>query len=115
MSHELHQYGSVITDLLDGATKEFAAKIKFKLKQLELHGRNAAVNVRPLGDGIFEIKTKYDKAQHRIGFYYDENKIYLVHQWIKKSGKCPSDISLIKDRRKKILSGQLNAHLYQSP
>ena len=58
---------------------------------------------RPLGDGVFEVRT--DLAQHRIArilFYIDKKgRMVLLHGFIKKTQKTP-DEDLDLARRNKI-------------
>lgn len=60
--------------------------------------------VRFLGNGLWEIRSKISgKRIARIVFYHCDNKLILLHGFIKKTQKTPSkDIKLANDRLKNL-------------
>lgn len=59
---------------------------------------------RPLGDGIYEVRTSL--AQNRIArvlFYIDKNgRMVLLHGFVKKTQKTPNeDLELARSNRNK--------------
>jgi phage-related protein len=64
---------------------------------------------KPLGDGIYEVRTKL--AQHRIArvlFYVDKkSRMVLLHAFIKKTPKTPDDdLELAKNNKGKHQRGE---------
>jgi phage-related protein len=65
---------------------------------------------RPLGDGLFEVRSSL--AQHgvaRVFFYIDrKTRMVLLHAFIKKTPKTPDeDLQLARSNKKKHLKGLL--------
>ena len=64
---------------------------------------------KPLGDGVYEVRTKL--AQHRIArvlFYVDKkSRVVLLHAFIKKTPKTPDDdLELAKNNKGKHQRGE---------
>ena len=59
--------------------------------------------VRPMGDGLFEIRTTLKNTISRILICFSDNKIILLHGFIKKTQKCPANDFDIAKRRKKLI------------
>jgi len=56
--------------------------------------------VRPLGDGLWELRSVIDKGIARVLFTFYQNKIVLLHGFIKKSTKTPKgDLELARKRK----------------
>jgi len=59
--------------------------------------------VRPMGNGLFEIRTHLDNRIARVLFAFKDGKIILLHGFIKKAPKTPKqDLDLAKERMKKL-------------
>ena len=59
--------------------------------------------VRPMGNGLFEIRTHLDNRIARVLFAFKDGKIILLHGFIKKASKTPKqDLDLAKERIKKL-------------
>jgi phage-related protein len=60
--------------------------------------------VRPLGVGLWEIRSKLDNRISRVIFYIDKGHLILLHGFIKKTEKTPEDdLNLAKRRAKDLL------------
>jgi phage-related protein len=59
--------------------------------------------VRPLGGGLFEVRTTLEGRIARVLFAFVDGQIVLLHAFIKKSQKTPkSDLDLARERMKKL-------------
>ena len=59
--------------------------------------------VKPLGNGLMEIRSKLDNRQTRIFFILHEGTIVLLHGFIKKSQQTPSnELDIAKKRAKQV-------------
>lgn len=57
--------------------------------------------VRPMGDGIFEVRTNLDGRIARVLFAIEDGEMILLHGFIKKTKKTPDyDLKLAKKRKK---------------
>jgi phage-related protein len=57
-----------------------------------------------LGDGLWEIRSRLQNRQARVIFSIIENEIVILHAFIKKRQKTPSEaLALAKTRRKQYL------------
>jgi phage-related protein len=59
---------------------------------------------KPLGHGLFEVRSDIsDKRIARIIFFLVDNKMVLLHGFVKKSQKTPqADLDLAKKRKKEV-------------
>jgi phage-related protein len=58
---------------------------------------------RPLGDGLYEVRTDLPSGIARIIFCIHENQLVLLHGFIKKTKKTPKqDLELALRRKKKL-------------
>ncbi len=61
--------------------------------------------VRGLGDGLWEIRSRFRDRIARVIFFICDNNMILLHGFIKRGQKTPkTDIELAKKRRKSFLS-----------
>lgn len=59
--------------------------------------------VKPLGNGLWEIRSTLDNRNARILFVFHAGAIILLHGFIKKTQKTPpQDISLAQKRAKNL-------------
>lgn len=59
--------------------------------------------VKPMGDGLFEIRTKLKNRQTRIFYVLHEGVIVLLHGIVKKTEKTPSnELNIAKKRAKQV-------------
>jgi phage-related protein len=56
--------------------------------------------VRSLGDGLWELRSVLDDGIARVLFTFYQNRIVLLHGFIKKSAKTPKgDLTLARKRK----------------
>ena len=92
---------SVEDDILDMPPKIQARMIKL-LELIEKHGANlGSPHTEPMGNGLFEIRTKAKEGIGRSLYCYMKGRhIMVLHAFIKKSTKTPkSDLELAKRRK----------------
>lgn len=53
---------------------------------------------RPLGKGLYEVRTKLRDRIARVVFTIEDGRMILLHGFIKKSQTAPDDISLARTR-----------------
>jgi phage-related protein len=59
--------------------------------------------VRPMGGGLFEVRTHLESRIARVLFAFKDGQIILLHGFIKKSQKTPKpDLDLAMERMKKL-------------
>jgi phage-related protein len=59
--------------------------------------------VRKMDHGLWEIRSRFDKRIARILFSMQDERMVLLHGFIKKSPKTPrEDLQLAKDRKAKL-------------
>jgi phage-related protein len=55
---------------------------------------------RPMGDGLFEVRTNLPQGIARVLFCIHEGEMVLLHGFIKKSQKTPKqELNLAKERK----------------
>jgi phage-related protein len=60
---------------------------------------------RPLGKGLYEVRTKLKDRIARVLFTIEDGKMVLLHGFIKKSQTAPADVALARGRLKAFLRG----------
>jgi phage-related protein len=59
--------------------------------------------VKPLGDGLWEVRSRLDNRIARVLFVFDDGAIILLHGFIKKTQKAPQqEIDLARKRAKNL-------------
>jgi phage-related protein len=63
--------------------------------------------VRPLGDGLFEVRTNLpDKTIARVLFCFHGGELFALHGFIKKTrATAPDDLTLARKRKAEVESG----------
>ena len=83
------------------------AKSEWILCVFSSRGRSACPLVRPLGDGLFEVRTNLpDKTIARVLFCFHGGELFALHGFIKKTRRAPSeDLKLAQRRKTKVEGG----------
>lgn len=90
---------------LKGLDKETRQIIGEDLKRVQYRWPLGMPLVRPMGSGLFEIRSTLVNRIARILFVLHSDKIVLLHGIIKKTEETPSqDLSLAKKRAENIRS-----------
>ncbi len=96
--------GEPVRDWLKELSSEDRKRIGEVIKTVEFGWPIGMPVCRPLGEGIYEVRTSL--AQNRIArvlFYIDKkSRMVLLHGFIKKTQKAPAeDLKLAKSNKKK--------------
>lgn len=92
-----------VREWLRRLTKEERTLIGEDIKTLQLGWPIGMPLVRPMGNGLFEIRTNLKNKISRVMICFKDDKIVLLHGFIKKDKKTPdSDLRLAKKRKKQI-------------
>lgn len=68
--------------------------------------------VRPMGDGLFEVRSRLPLRDARTFFYFNAGRIVILHAFIKKTPATPDrDLNLARWR----LSDHLQHHEKEPP
>lgn len=64
--------------------------------------------VRPLGDGLFEVRTNLpDRTIARVLFCFQDGELFALHGFIKKTRATPpEDLQLARKRKAEVESGR---------
>lgn len=87
---------------LDTLSPKIQAKVLRSIQLLRQFGFELREpNSKPLGDGIFELRTIFgNEIERTLYFFQSGNSIVLTNGFTKKSGKTPrSEIELAQKRR----------------
>lgn len=58
---------------------------------------------RPMGDGLYEVRSNISNGIGRILFCFRNGKMVLLHGFVKKSQKTPNnDLTLARKRKKEV-------------
>ena len=92
-----------VAEFIKTLDTKMKAKVVANLHLLEEYGNKAREPLsKPLGDGIFEVRTLENGNIVRVLYFFDESKIIIAtNGFVKKQQKTPkSEIDLAKQIRK---------------
>ncbi|MBS2023505.1 MAG: type II toxin-antitoxin system RelE/ParE family toxin [Deltaproteobacteria bacterium] len=52
-----------------------------------------------LGEGLYEVRTKFERVQYRVLFCIQDDSLVLLHGFIKKARVAPDDIATGRKRQ----------------
>lgn len=80
-----------IVEYLQTLTPKHEAKVLRSIQLLENFGPKIGMpHVRPLEDGIYELRTQFSSNIFRtLFFHWHDNKLVLTHGFTKKTQKTP--------------------------
>jgi len=86
-----NEYGTEpVRDWLKGLSKNDRFLIGSDIKTVELGWPIGMPTCRPMGDGLFEVRTNLSQERiARILFCIHQNNMVLLHGFIKKTQKTP--------------------------
>lgn len=101
--------GGPVKVFLDGLIDERPAayvKLNVDLEILGAEGtRSKQIAVRPLGEGLWELKRAFEGVQYRLFFCVENGCVWLVHSIEKKSAKTPkNDLRLARKRMRGVVT-----------
>ena len=86
---------------LKSLSKEDRFKIGTDIKTVEFGWPVGMPTCRPLGDGLYEVRTNLDRRIARVIFCIGSERVILLHGFIKKTQKTPkADLDLAKNRKR---------------
>jgi len=92
-----------VRDFLRDLTKAQKKAIGTDIRTLEYGWPIGMPVCRPMGDGLWEVRTSVDKLEFRTLFCVHREKLVLLHSFVKKTQKTPkADLDLAKNRRKEL-------------
>lgn len=96
-----------VRDWLVGLSPANRRAIGLDLQRLQYRWPIGMPLVRPLGKGLFEVRTNLpDKGIARVAICFHEGEVYALHGFIKKSRQTPAaDMKLARDRMKDLDHG----------
>ena len=90
-----------VRDWLKSLDKEDRFKIGTDIKTVEFGWPVGMPTCRPLGDGLYEVRTNLDRRIARVIFCIGGGRMILLHGFIKKTQKTPkADLDLAKNRKR---------------
>ncbi len=89
---------------LRGVAKEDRRLIGEDIKTVELGWPIGMPTCRPMGRGIFEVRSNLSQRRiARVLFSTEDDRMFLLHGFIKKAKKTPKpDLDLAMDRKRKL-------------
>jgi phage-related protein len=96
--------GEPVRDWLKGLSRDDRKRIGEDIKTVEFGWPVGMPVCKPLGDGIFEVRTSLDRNRiARVPFYLDrKGRMVLLHGFIKKTQKTPEeDLELARGKKSK--------------
>lgn len=91
-----------VLEWLKSLNRDDRKKIGSSLKTVEYGFPLGMPISRYMGDGLYEVRINLDNRIARVLFCVEDNKMILLHGFIKKSEKTPKqDLELAQDRKKK--------------
>ena len=96
-----------VREWLKGLSKEDKKKIGEDIKTAQFGWPLGMPLIRKMGDRLWEVRTNIKDGIVRIFFTVDENKMILVHSFVKKSQATPDrELETAKRRIKNYFGGQ---------
>lgn len=92
-----------VRDWLKGLNREERLAIGTDIMTVEFGWPIGMPTCRPMGDGLFEVRTNLADRIARVIFCVDEGQMVLLHGFIKKSQKTPkSDLERARKRKRQL-------------
>lgn len=108
----LKQWETIVEEFLDEIPTGAESRAARLLRQLAMEGGRMRTNSAPLGDGLFELKVKFNKMEYRLLYFFHDQAAHVVNCFIKKTRKTPqSELDLARKRMRlvKADTGEENA------
>ena len=88
---------------LKGLRKNERKAIGMDIKTLQYGWPLGMPLCRPLGGGLFEVRTSLKNKIARVIFCFAQGRIVLLHGFVKKTQKTPApDLKLARQRQKNV-------------
>src|SRR5436189_4106481 len=96
-----------VRDWLAGLAEGNRRAIGMDLQRVQYRWPVGMPLVRPLGDGLFEVRTGLpDKTISRVLFCFHGGELFVLHGFIKKSQQIPAaDLKIARKRKAEVENG----------
>ena len=90
MEREIITFKHYFKEFFDGLSLKAQRKVIYVLSLLRVQRKLSAKFVKPIEDGLFELRVKFESNIYRIFFCFDDgNIVILFNGFQKKSQKTP--------------------------
>lgn len=104
MPDGLKEWAKVVTDFRMEIGVGGEARLMRDLRRLERERYRLRDITKPLGDGLYELKTTYKKEEYRCLYVYFNDEIVILFCFKKKTQKTPKQyMDLAKSRKSELL------------
>ena len=90
-----------VREWLQSLTKPERFRIGVNLWKVQSEWPIGMPHVRPLGDGLHEVRSSLTHGIARVLFVVDGGDIVLLHGFIKKTQKTPPDALALAEKRRR--------------
>jgi phage-related protein len=95
-----------VRDWLLALTVEERRQVGYDIHLVKLGWPVGMPVCRPLGDGLFEVRSRLENRIARVIFCIEDGEMWLLHGFIKTTQKTPiQDVRIAKQRKNKLLEG----------
>jgi len=91
-----------VRDWIKSLSTEKKLIIGEDIKFVQLSWPVGKPTVGSLGNGLWEVRSRFDDSIARVIFHFDDKKIILLHGFIKKTQKTPKQELDLARKRKSI-------------
>jgi len=97
-----------VRDWLLGLSEQNRRQIGMDLMRVQFAWPVGMPLVRPLGDGVFEVRTNLaDKTIARVLFCFQSGVLFALHGFIKKTQRThPEDLKVARKRQDEVKRGE---------
>ncbi len=90
MKRKIIAYKHYFSEFVSSLKAEEIKKLRYVLDMLKMNNRISAKFVKPIKDGLYELRTEYNSNTYRVFFIFDEgNIVILFNGFQKKTQKTP--------------------------
>jgi phage-related protein len=92
-----------VRDWLKGLSPQERLTVGTDIKTVEFGWPVGLPVCRSLGDGLWEVRSSFNRRIGRVIFYVSDGTMWLLHGFIKKQQKTPvADMDIARRRKKEI-------------
>ncbi len=92
MERKIIAYKHYFSDFVNSLKAEEVKKLRYVLDMLKMNNRISAKFVKPIKEGLYELRTEYNSNAYRVFFIFDEgNIVILFNGFQKKTQKTPKN------------------------
>ena len=92
MERKIIAYKHYFSEFVNSLKAEEVKKLRYVLDMLKMNNRISAKFVKPIKEGLYELRTEYNSNAYRVFFIFDEgNIVILFNGFQKKTQKTPKN------------------------